>query len=83
MLVDDKAILVSASQAANLRSSRTNQKELFEQALSSEREDNVSPEQLEEMMNQLSELYEQGKVEEAELMSEKIRVLNKQMTPAN
>ena len=83
MLVEDKAILVSASQAANLRSSNVKQKELFEQSLSSNKEENVSPAQLEEMMNQLSELYEQGKTEEAELMSEKIRVLNKQMTTAN
>ena len=83
MLVNDKAILVNVSQASNLRASIPNQKELFMQSISSLNEENVSAKQLEEMMNQLSVLYEQGKTKEAEEMSEKISVLNKKMTSAS
>ena len=39
-------------------------------------------EQLEDMMNQLSALYEQGKMDEAEKMSERIGVLSKKLNPA-
>ena len=80
MLVTDKAILINTTQAAKLRGSLPQQKLLFNK--DSSYDEAVSENQLEEMMNQLATLYEQGKTKEAEQMSEKISVLNKKLTSA-
>ena len=78
---DDKAILVTQSQGKKLRSSKEKQRALVHsQSLSLE--ENVTEQQLEDMLSQLTSLYEQGKTEEAEAMSEQISILSKKLKPA-
>ncbi len=79
---EDKAILVNQKQVEKLRSSLDTQQVLVNEIFARGKEENVSQQQLEEMMNQLSSLYEQGKTEEAEQLSEQISVLSKKMNTA-
>ena len=82
-LLDTKAILITQNQANKLRASKETQKALFNQKENNYiEEENVTESQMEEMMSQLSSLYEQGKTEEAEKISEKISVLSKKL-PSN
>ena len=77
-VVDPKAIIVNASQKDKLSASLPQQKELVETAPKVEGE---SEQKVEQLMNQLSSLYEQGNVAEAEKVSEQIRVYSKALTP--
>ena len=75
---DDKAILITNNQGIKLRSSKETQRALVKSKASS-LEENVTEQQLQEMISQLTSLYEQGKVEEAEAMSEQISILSKKL----
>ena len=84
---DGKAILVTKGQAQKLRYSKDLQSSLFHSIHPVSRkeenvEEDVTEEQLEKMVEQLSSLYEQGKVEEAEEMSDRISVLSKKLKSA-
>ena len=78
---DGKAIIVTQAQLGKLKASKESQKELFNKE-SVELGENPAK-QLEDMMNQMSELYGQGKTAEAEAMSEKISTLTKKMGEVN
>ena len=87
---ETKAILVTKTQAQKLRYSKDLQSTLFNsihtasdlESSSQVADENVTEEELERMISQLSTLYEQGKMEEAEIMSDKISVLSKKLNPA-
>ena len=82
---EDKAILVTKNQAQKLRYSKDLQSALIRSihpVATHDSDDEVTEEKLEDMMNQLSSLYEQGKMEEAEKMSERISVLSKKLKSA-
>ena len=85
---EGKAILVTKTQAQKLRYSKDLQTTLVHSihpVVKKEdvnEEEDVTEEQLEDMINQLSSLYEQGKMEEAEKMSDRISVLSKRLKPA-
>ncbi len=84
--VEGKAILVTKAQAQKLRYSKDLQTTLVHSihpvSKVEEVEENVTEEQLESMVEQLASLYEQGKVEEAEEMSDRISVLSKKLKAA-
>ena len=72
-----KAILINNSQAVKLRFSLAKQKTLF-----LDEGDNleyVSEAELEKMINEVPKLYDAGKIEEANNLSERISVLSKKM----
>ena len=84
-----KAILINKNQALKLRLSKDVQSALMSSMGSSTSLENDNAvnvddakKQMEEMMEQLPQLYEQGKTEEALAMSEKISVLSKKIAPA-
>lgn len=83
---EGKAILVTKAQAQKLRYSKDLQTTLVHSihpvSKAEEVEENVTEEQLESMVEQLASLYEQGKVEEAEEMSDRISVLSKKLKAA-
>ena len=86
-----KAILTTANQIRKLRGSRNNQESvLFAKGVLKSAEAIVpvvssisqmqSPEeQIEDMMKQVTELYKEGKVDEAQQMSDRISEMNKQL----
>ena len=83
---EDKAILITEGQASKLRASLSTEEALLknnsnsnstENGQSVDTTNNQSDSQsLEEMMEEIPKLYSEGKVEEAEKLSEKVRVLN-------
>ena len=79
---EDRAILITVAQAAKLRQSCSVQEALIQSVLSNSTlpsDEVVSAQQLEQMMSELSSLYEQGKTQEAEAMSERISILSKKL----
>ena len=86
-----KAILTTANQIRKLRESRNNQEsvlfakgvlksaEAIVPAVSSISQMQSPEEQIEDMMKQVTELYKEGKVDEAQQMSDRISEMNKQL----
>ena len=75
---DDRAILINQSQATKLRSSKETQKALYE----TKNNTSVTEQQLEEMLGQVTALYEEGKTKEAEELSNQINELSKVLKKA-
>ena len=76
-----KAILVSKEQKTKLIASYIEQRKQFDSlSLNKTVEEKVTPEKIEEMMNQLSTLYSEGKVEEAEKLSALIQELSQKLS---
>ena len=71
----DRAILVNSTQARRLRESKDTQKALTEP----KKEPKVSQETIEEMMNKIPELYEQGRAAEAQALSDEVSNLTKKL----
>ena len=74
----DKAILINGSQAFKLRGSLASQKSIF--LGKDDNLENVSEDELEKMVNEVTKLFNEGKTKEAEALSDKISVLSKKMS---
>ena len=75
---EDRAILINQSQATKLRNSKETQKALYE----TKNNTSVTEQQLEEMLSQVTALYEEGKTKEAEELSNQINELSKVLKKA-
>ena len=82
---DGNPILINQKQANHLRESLSVQRVLFSERINktnSDVDETISEQELEDMLNQIPILYEQGKVEEAEAMTEKVSAYSKKIQQA-
>ena len=79
---ETKAIIVNQKQKTKLSNSLEMQQTLLEGDIPNIDNKKSVQEQIEQLMNQLPTLYEQGEIAKAEEISEQIRILNEKITPA-